>query len=140
MLHKAYGKQIRIEKFYTHSHRYGRLHMLQNRVKIATLNYGDIQSQPRMHFCPKDNRRRASPSSFQRKLHISKKKKKHLGAPPADSECPLPGTEGFLRGKSSHIMFKCVPSTPKWSRNSLRCDRFETDWEMGQCSGRFYWL
>lgn len=66
--------------------------------------------------------------------------KKHEGAPPADSECPLPGTKGCLRGKSSHIVFKCVPSAPKCNRNSLRRDRFETDWEMGQRSRSFYWL
>lgn len=70
--------------------------MLHGRVEMTVFNYGAIQSQPGMHLLPKDDHsRRASPSSLLWKPHGPNKRE---GAPPADSECPLLGTKGFLRG------------------------------------------
>lgn len=59
------------------------------------------------------------------------------GAPPAEPECPCPGTKGFLilLTSCSNLSLQLL-----CRRNNMRCPGFEIGWETGQRGGAFYWL
>lgn len=79
--------------------------MLQNRVKIAILNYGDIHSPGCICF-QKITGGEPPPHPWKGRFMVQKNNE---GAPPADSECPLPGTKGFLREcVFSHSVQMCL--------------------------------